>query len=280
MVQSKQDILLQSPLGKKSQYDSQYDPGLLFPVERVSARFELGITEKLPFVGFDIWNHYEVSWLNEKGKPIAAIAEITYPCESPNMIESKSMKLYFNSLNNMKFKNKKILESVIQKDFSVVVGFPVVVKVTELTEIDEVKVFSRLEGICLDELDVECTQYTVHPDYLSTESVFVEEKFFSHLLKSNCLVTNQPDWASVQISYRGDKINREGLLKYLVSFRNHNEFHEPCIERIFVDIMRCCRPQALAVYGRYTRRGGLDINAYRGTKYIEAFENNTRLIRQ
>jgi len=274
--------LEQCELGKKAEYNPHYNPDVLFAIPRQSKRDEIGIHDPLPFVGFDIWNHYEVSWLNEKGKPIAAIAEIVYPCESKNIIESKSMKLYFNSFNNTVFKDIETLQSIIIKDLSSRVGLPVVVKITDLIDAKSGQFTFCMDGVCLDALDVACSIYTVHADFLSTEPAagVVEEVLFSNLLKSNCLVTNQPDWASVQIRYKGNKINHEGLLKYLVSFRNHNEFHEQCIERIFVDIMRKCEPEKLAVYGRYTRRGGLDINAYRGTSNIKPCVDNIRLIRQ
>jgi len=282
MKQTNTFRLEQCELGKKAAYNPNYNPDVLFAIPRQGKRDEIGIKERLPFVGFDIWNHYEVSWLNEKGKPIVAVAEIIYPCESPNIIESKSMKLYFNSFNNTEFKDIETLQSLITNDLSSRVGLPVVVHITDLMDAKSDQFHSGMEGLCLDAMDVTCSIYTVHADYLSVEpaGVVVEEVLYSNLLKSNCLVTNQPDWASVQISYKGNTINHEGLLKYLVSFRNHNEFHEQCIERIFVDIMTQCKPEELAVYGRYTRRGGLDINAYRGTSNIKPCVGNVRLIRQ
>ena len=270
----------QSELGKKAEYNPHYNPDVLFAIPRQSKRDEIGITGALPFIGFDIWNHYEVSWLNEKGKPIVATAELIYPCESQNIIESKSMKLYFNSFNNTAFKDIQVLQATIRNDLSARVGSPVLVKVTDLMDAKFGQFDAGMEGQCLDALDIECSVYMVRSEFLSSESVVVEETLYSNLLKSNCLVTHQPDWASVQIRYKGNKINHEGLLKYLVSFRNHNEFHEQCIERIFVDIMKHCQPEELAVYGRYTRRGGLDINAYRGTSNIEPCVGNERLIRQ
>ncbi len=270
----------QSELGKKAKYNPYYNPDVLFAIPRQSKRDEIGITGALPFIGFDIWNHYEVSWLNEKGKPVVAIAELIYPCESQNIIESKSMKLYFNSFNNTAFKDIQVLQATIANDLSARVGSPVLVKVTDLMDAKFGRFYAGMEGQCLDALDIECSVYMVRSEFLSSEPFVVEETLYSNLLKSNCLVTHQPDWASVQIRYKGNKINHEGLLKYLVSFRNHNEFHEQCIERIFVDIMKFCQPEELAVYGRYTRRGGLDINAYRGTSNIEHCVGNERLIRQ
>jgi 7-cyano-7-deazaguanine reductase len=227
-----------SELGKIAEYDISYNPDRLYPIPRADQRREIGIDENaLPFTGYDCWNHYEVSWLNEKGKPIAAIAEIVYDCTSPFIVESKSLKLYFNSFNQAKFKSVDELESIITKDLEKVVDSNVTVIIHLLNDLQTPVIHERFTGVCIDELDVECAHYTVHPEYLSSTDEIVEETLYSDLLKSNCLVTNQPDWGSVQIIYKGKKINREGLLQYLVSFRLHNEFHEQCIERIFVDIM-------------------------------------------
>lgn len=258
-----------SELGKKSNYLSEYDPTLLFPIPRDGKRQEIGIHSAIPFVGFDIWNHYEVSWLNAKGKPMVAVAELIIPCDSPNIIESKSMKLYFNSFNNTQITNLETLENIIKKDLSAAANSDVNIKITPLNEIED----TSFTGTCLDSLDIECTKYLVHKDYLTTTTEIVSETLYSHLLKSNCLVTKQPDWGSIQIDYQGEKIVHEGLLKYIVSFRNHNEFHEQCIERVFVDIMQMCKPKELSIYGRYTRRGGLDINVYRGTKPMQPIKN-------
>lgn len=271
-----------SELGKKSEYDPHYNPEKLFPIPRIGKREEIGIdTTNLPFFGFDCWNHYEVSWLNEKGKPVVALAEIVYGCESPNIIESKSMKLYFNSFNNTKFSDKAMVESTIKRDIGQRVGSRVFVKLSLLDEIKNEIIYNAFDGICIDYLDVECNNYIIDTNLLTTEAAYVEEKLHSNLLKSNCLITNQPDWGSIQIIYKGNKIKPEGLLKYIISFRNHNEFHEQCIERIFVDIMKQCNPKELTIYGRYTRRGGLDINPYRSTNNFEYISNiNNRLCRQ
>lgn len=272
----------QSELGRKSAYDPHYNPDKLFPIPRQVKRDEIGIPPgKVPFFGFDRWNHYEVSWLNQNGKPIVAVAEITYSCCSPNIIESKSMKLYFNSFNNSKFESIESVQEVIKRDLSDRVGCPVVVNITLLKDFDNQTLAKGFDGQCLDELEVVCEVYTVEPSYLKVEEEEVEEVLYSDLLKSNCLVTHQPDWGSVQIAYKGKKIDQQGLLKYLVSFRDHNEFHEQCIERIFMDIMEYCKPKELTVHGRYTRRGGLDINPYRSTQAcVETQIPNTRLCRQ
>lgn len=272
--------LSQSGLGKPAAYTGFYDPKLLFPLVRQNKREELGIVASLPFTGFDLWTHYEVSWLNGKGKPIVAIAEIVYPCESPSMIESKSMKLYFNSFNQTKFKDISNIQATISRDLSHAVGMPVQVTLTDLICTSNQMLHAQMEGTSVDHLDVACTAYSVDPKLLTTQPHIVTETLCSNLLKSNCLITNQPDWGSVQIRYTGPQIDHAGLLQYLVSFRQHNEFHEQCIERIFVDIMTYCHPQDLMVYGRYTRRGGLDINVLRTKHPVSLGENNTRLVRQ
>lgn len=270
-----------SELGKISEYDQGYNPDRLYPISRTGKREEIGIDlQNLPFFGFDCWNHYEVSWLNEKGKPIVAIAEIYYDCSSPFLVESKSLKLYFNSFNNTKFKSVSDLEKTITNDLEKCIGAKVSVFVHVMGKGLSLPAQEQFSGENLDGLDITCSQYLVDSSLLSVSEEVVEESLYSDLLKSNCLVTNQPDWGSVLIVYKGKKINREGLLKYIVSFRNHNEFHEQCIERIFVDIMRQCQPETLTVYGRYTRRGGLDINPFRSTEPVTFQGKNLRLPRQ
>lgn len=273
----------QSELGKKSDYDTQYNPDKLFPIPRQRNRDSLNIkAAALPFYGYDCWNHYEVSWLNAKGKPVAAVAQIIYDCRSVSIIESKSFKLYFNSFNNTHFDNVSIVENTVKQDLDARLdGSAAIVKITPVAEFKEEPLLSQLSGISIDELDISCDTYHTQPDFLSVEDKIVEETLQTDLLKSNCLVTNQPDWCSVQIHYKGKKINREGLLRYIVSFRNDNEFHEQCIEKIFVHLMAHCQPEELTVYGRSTRRGGLDINSYRSTKPVDVNTiSNARLCRQ
>lgn len=270
-----------SELGVVSNYDLHYNPERLFAIPRASKREEIGVSpNQLPFYGFDYWNHYEVSWLNEKGKPMVAVAEIIYDCATPYLIESKSLKLYFNSFNNTQYKCMEDLKQTIESDLSKRLEGEVLVRILPLRQKELSELHLIFEGECIDDLDVQCSDYLVSPDYLKVEENAVQETLYSDLLKSNCLVTKQPDWGSVQIAYEGKQINREGLLKYLVSFRNHNEFHEQCIERIFVDIMNRCKPKKLTVYGRYTRRGGLDINPYRSTEKATPQDLNYRLVRQ
>lgn len=271
-----------SELGKKSEYDPIYNPNKLFEIPRKAKRDEINIDSNvaLPFFGYDRWNHYEVSWLNSKGKPVVAMAKITYPCTSPNIIESKSMKLYFNSFNNTKFDSVNTVQETIKNDLEKKVGSTVNVSITLLKDLKDENIHRGFKGKCIDELDVECCIYTVEPSFLTVDDNKVEDDvLYTDLLKSNCLVTNQPDWGSVQITYSGNKINEAGLLKYIVSFRNHNEFHEQCIERIFIDIMKQCKPEKLTVNGRYTRRGGLDINPIRSTEQSIG-NDDIRLCRQ
>ena len=270
----------QSPLGKASAYADQYDASLLFAMPRAPKRAELGIDGTPPFFGADLWTAFELSWLNLRGKPQLALAHITVPCESPNIIESKSFKLYLNSFNNTRFADAREVRERIRSDIGAAVGVGIGIK-TLGPELFDQEPVHEMDGLNLDRLDVECMHFTPAPELLFAEfdEPPVTETLTSNLLKSNCLVTGQPDWGSVQISYAGPQINQEGLLQYLVSFRNHNEFHEQCVERIFMDLWTRCKPLKLSVYARYTRRGGLDINPFR-TSYPRALPPNVRMARQ
>lgn len=270
-----------SPLGKHSAYQTHYDPSLLFPIPRKTKRDELGLSGTLPFFGVDIWNAYEISWLNMRGKPQVAIAAIMVPADSPNIIESKSFKLYLNSFNQTRLVNTDALLELLRADLSAAVGAPIQIKLQTPETFGQIKIV-ELDGILLDRLDIDVDNYTPNPEQLFADhqSVPVEEVLISHLLKSNCLVTGQPDWGSVQIHYVGPQINQESLLRYLIGFREHNEFHEQCVERIFIDVLRQCKPQKLAVYARYTRRGGLDINPWRSNFTTGKPPLNTRSARQ
>lgn len=260
----------QSQLGQTTVYCNQYNPSLLFPIPRQEKRDELGFDlSSLPFDGLDVWTAYEVSWLNPKGKPCVAIVDFSFPADSPNLIESKSFKLYLNSFNGTKFSSQEAVMDLMEKDLSAAAGGEVFAEFRSVNE-DEMAI-GQLPGECLDELDIRVDSYALNPDILSAGGPFVCETLNSHLLKSNCLVTGQPDWGSVVISYEGPQINRENLLKYLISFREHNEFHEQCVERIFTDLMNQCQPLNLTVYARYVRRGGLDINPYR-SNFEEEFD--------
>ena len=276
----------QSPLGKASAYADQYDPALLFPIARAPKRAEIGITGTQPFFGADLWTAFELSWLNERGKPQVALAHITVPCETPNIVESKSFKLYLNSFNSTRFASAQDVQARIRADISEAVwrgaAHPGTVGVRLiLPEQFDREPVHELDGLNLDRLDIECTQYQPAPERLSAnfDEAPVSEVLVSHLLKSNCLVTGQPDWGSVRIAYSGPQIDQEGLLQYIVSFRNHNEFHEQCVERIYMDLWTRCKPIKLEVYASYTRRGGLDINPWR-TSHPQAMPKNVRTARQ
>ena len=275
-----------SQLGKPVSYPDRYDATLLFPLARAPKREEIGISGAPPFFGADLWTAFELSWLNPRGKPQIAIAHFTVPCESPNIIESKSLKLYLGSYNATVFASADEVRDRLRADLSEVVwrGAPTQSSVGArllMPDLFDREPVHELDGLSLDRLDIECDRYTPAPELLTAafDEQPVEEVLTSNLLKSNCLVTGQPDWGSVQIRYTGPQIDQGGLLRYLVSFRNHNEFHEQCVERLFMDIWRQCKPVRLAVYARYTRRGGLDINPLR-TSHPMALPANVRTARQ
>ena len=276
----------QSQLGKSSTYVDQYDAALLFPIARRPKRDEIGLTGTLPFFGADLWTAYELSWLNPRGKPQLALARITVPAESTHIVESKSVKLYLNSFNNSVFADASAVQTRLREDLSAAIwqGEAVMssvgVQLVLPQDFDKEPVH-ELDGLNLDRLDLECSHYQPAPELLTAQSneAPVTETLTSQLLKSNCLVTGQPDWGSVRISYTGPQIDQAGLLQYIVSFRNHNEFHEQCVERIFMDIWRACKPSKLEVYSRYTRRGGVDINPWR-TSHPMAAPVNIRTARQ
>lgn len=276
----------QSQLGKSSTYVDQYDAALLFPIARRPKRDEIGLAGTLPFFGADLWTAYELSWLNPRGKPQLALARITVPAESTHIVESKSVKLYLNSFNNAVFADAAAVQTRLREDLSAAVwqGGAVMssvgVQLVLPQDFDKEPVH-ELDGLNLDRLDLECTHYQPAPELLTAQlnEAPVTETLTSQLLKSNCLVTGQPDWGSVRISYTGPQIDQAGLLQYIVSFRNHNEFHEQCVERIFMDIWHACKPSKLEVYARYTRRGGVDINPWR-TSHPMAAPVNIRTARQ
>ena len=279
MTESKLPPQSVNPLGKSVDYVDSYSPQLLCSIDRRLSRNKLGIAEgELPFVGVDIWNAYELSWLNHKGKPEVALAEFRFCCESEAIIESKSFKLYLNSLNQVRFDHSDQLRETLLKDLAEKAQGDVDLCLYSVED-DAAFAISKLQGDCLDDLDISIDSYQPDPELLSIDhSTKVDEQLYSHLLRSLCPVTGQPDWGSIVIEYRGAKVNREGLLKYLVGYRQHQEFHEQCVERIFTDFMTCCGPDHLSVYARYVRRGGLDINPFRSTRGTEIV--NARLLRQ
>lgn len=287
-----------SPLGQVSEYPEKYDARLLYPIPRAQGREGVLDDAVLPFGGVDIWNAYEVSWLNAKGKPSVAVAMLTMPAASPNIVESKSLKLYLGSLNQSIFVNIDDVVGAIQRDVSDVVGANILVSLTLIGSEETISAGSvesgnvqgeaeaQVEGIalasaiCVDDEDVTANEYSVNAAILELDrgGEMVDECLSSHLLRSNCPVTGQPDWATIFVHYHGPKICRRSLLKYIVSYRNHNDFHEQCVERVFTDVMKECRPDKLSVYGRYTRRGGIDINPFRSN--FEVCADNAKLMRQ
>jgi len=243
-------------------YKDRYDPHLLSPISRQPQREEIGIQAPLPFWGADIWTAYELSWIDARGKPQIAIAALYFPADSPQLIESKSLKQYLNSFNQTSFENAHSVQKILLQDLSRASSSPVEV-LLKLPEVFGQEQIEELAGESLDRLEVGVRDYRVNPDFLEVGAPVVEETLVSNLLKTNCPITGQPDWAAIQIRYRGPRMKRAGLLRYLVSYRQHQDFHENCVERIFMDLSRRCRPEKLTVYARYTRRGGIDINPFR-----------------
>jgi len=277
---------IHSPLGQPALYADQYDATLLFPIARAPQRTELGIGATLPFLGADLWTAFELSWLNLRGKPQVALAHITVPCESVNIIESKSLKLYLGSFNNTRFPDAAEVLARLRADLTEAAWRGGIVQSSVGVRLVAAELFDRepieeLDGLSLDRLELDCDRYTPAPELLSAATLEapVTEVLTSNLLRSNCPVTDQPDWGSVQISYFGPQIEQAGLLRYIISFRNHQGFHEHCVERMFMDIQARCQPHKLSVYARYTRRGGLDINPFR-TSYPQALPANRRNARQ
>ncbi|MDP3863185.1 MAG: NADPH-dependent 7-cyano-7-deazaguanine reductase QueF [Rhodoferax sp.] len=275
-----------SQLGQPTVYADQYDASLLFPIARAPQRAELGLGTRLPFLGADLWTAFELSWLNARGKPQVALAHITVPCESVNIIESKSFKLYLGSFNNTRFTDAADVLTRLRTDLTEAAWRGAVVQSRVGVKLVAAELFDRepieeLDGLSLDRLDLDCDRYTPAPELLSSATLEapVSEVLTSNLLRSNCPVTGQPDWGSVQVSYFGPQIDQAGLLRYIISFRQHNGFHEDCVERMFMDILARCQPHKLAVYARYTRRGGLDINPFR-TSYPQPPPATRRNARQ
>lgn len=272
-----------NPLGREAAYPIAVDPSVLFPVTRDAARKPLGIdAAALPFAGADIWNAWELSWLDARGKPCVAVAELRVPCDSPNLVESKSLKLYLGGYAMTHFEDMHAVRVRIARDVSTCVGAEVEVVLWEPAQFERLR-GADFAGESLDEQVLNITDYAA-PDarQLRTQKQarIVEESLVTRLFRSRCPVTGQPDWASVQIRYRGMPIERAGLLRYLVSFREHPDFHEACVERMFVDISRQCAPQALLVYARFLRRGGIDINPWRATPGFISTPANLRDVRQ
>jgi 7-cyano-7-deazaguanine reductase len=254
--------LAASPLGRATRYAERYDPGLLFAVERAPQRALLELDADLPFRGVDVWNAYEASWLDGHGKPQIAIVTFEVPAESPRLVESKSVKLYMTSMNQTRFESASEVAASIARDVSNATGAAVAVTLTLPRDFATLR-YAEPSGDCLDALPLAAERNELSPELLSAAGPAIAETLYSRLFRSVCPVTGQPDYASVQVSYRGSRIDRAGLLGYLVSFRRHPGFHEHCVERIFIDVRRRCRPEALSVQARFARRGGIDINPFR-----------------
>ncbi|TVT34945.1 NADPH-dependent 7-cyano-7-deazaguanine reductase QueF [Marinobacter vinifirmus] len=267
-----------APLGKSSEYPDQYDPSLLFPVAREENRRRIGLEDgRWPWFGEDLWQAWEISWLRPGGVPAVAWAEIRFPAASPSIIESKSLKLYLNSLNQAVFSTVEQVAETITADLSSACGAAVDVRLLSVDE--SAPAIGRPEGYeLIDDEPVDDVVYEYSAESLTVSGEEVSEQLCSHLLKSNCPVTGQPDWATVLIRYQGKKIDRSGLLRYIVSFRQKQDFHEHCVETVFTDLMARCKPEQLTVCARYTRRGGLDINPWRSTSPEQG--PGPRLVRQ
>ena len=269
---------LKLPLGRDTDYPDKYEPQVLYPILRERSRGPLGLSGDLPFRGMDIWNAWELTWLGDGNLPAVATAEIRVSADSPSIVESKSLKLYLGSFAMSRFSSSVELVGAITKDLSACVGSRVDVKLAPVVRTEARRV-SRLAGSCLDTMAVTCSDWEVNPDLLLADrNTMVAEDLHSHLLRSLCPVTSQPDIGSLQISYRGPKIDRASLLRYIVSYRQHRDFHEACVERMFVDLMSQCAPVELTVHARFQRRGGLDINPFRSN--TAELPLNLRLWRQ
>lgn len=251
-----------SPLGRATAFPDRYDPALLFPVDREAQRQAIGLRGRLPFGGADLWTAYELSWLDARGKPQAAIGEFRVPCDSPALIESKSLKLYLGSFALEPLGTRDELARRIQADLSDACGARVAVAMTP-PDWPGACSGGDLPGESIDTVTMATDVYQPDPSALAAAGAGVEETLRSALFRSRCPVTGQPDCGDIMVRYRGPRIEPAGLLRYLVSYRCHAAFHESCVERIFVDLVQRCGPQALTVYARFMRRGGIDINPFR-----------------
>ena len=268
-------MMNESPLGRPTNYAVEYDPTLLFSIPRADSRSALGLADQLPFAGYDYWTAWEISWLNPAGVPQIASAEIRIPIDSPQLIESKSLKLYLGSFAMTQVDSDQQLLAMLTTDLGACTGAEVQVLLHESSQDTAVSEFA---GSCIDRVDTRCDTYQVDASLLTVGAGRVTESLYSHLLRSLCPVTDQPDIGSVLVRYCGPHIDPAGLLHYIVSFRQHNDFHEACVERMFLDILSRCNPEKLTVYARYQRRGGIDINPFRSN--FETAPAPTRLPRQ
>lgn len=212
-------------------------------------------------MGIDVWGAYELAWCDVDGRPQVASGTLQLPADSPNLIESKSLKLYLFSLNDEPFADAQAYVACVQRDLSQAAGAQVTLSFDSSTSALE----PPAAAVCIDGAPWRRPYAALDTSGLASAGPVVQETLVSHLLRSLCPVTAQPDWATVVLTYRGPVIDHAGLLTYIASFRQHQGFHEQCVEHIFMDVWRACGPQTLEVYARYTRRGGLDINPQRSS---------------
>lgn len=271
-----------SPLGRDSAYPTTVDPAVLFAVPRAEARKAIGLDGgALPFTGADIWNAWEFSWLDVRGLPRVAVLRLSVPCTSPNIVESKSLKLYLGGYAMTPFTGPEAVRTRVERDVSACVDAKVAASLLDPRELERTGI-APLAGESLDDQRIEADAHgPPRPELLQARvGAPVEETLSTRLFRSLCPVTGQPDWASVVLHYRGHAIDHAGLLRYLVSYRDHPDFHEACVERVFADVTARCAPQALSVYARFLRRGGIDINPWRATPRFAGAPGNPREARQ
>ncbi|MGP4713808.1 MULTISPECIES: NADPH-dependent 7-cyano-7-deazaguanine reductase QueF [unclassified Psychrobacter] len=272
-------------------YPTEYSPQTLYPIARSMGRAAIGWQDDKLAVGVDWWQAFEMSWLNVQGVSQVAIARFSVPASSPYIIESKSLKLYLNSINFTEFASWQEVQTLITKDLSACVQADVQVELFALDGEPSELMISQPKGICIDNALADSTEkvaLTLHPDasllrgdaQRASSDSSAPVSFFSNLLRSNCPVTNQPDWGTLAVEISSDlAVDDAAMLRYILSFRQHNGFHEQCVEQIFADLSEVYQPSQLMVRAWYTRRGGIDINPCRVSD-MSLLPKPSRLIRQ
>ena len=274
-------------LGQSTSYPKTYAPDMLYPIPRALGRANLALPADALSIGMDWWQVFEMSWLNSHGISQVAMARLAIPAPSDYIIESKSLKLYFNSLNFTEFDNQQAVKATVEKDLSACLKTDVTLEIFEINIANSLAI-SAPQGECIDNAldnsdkkiaivsDVDPSSLTVAHHGASDSQLQI---LHSHLLRSNCPVTNQPDWGTLEIQIDSQPIDRAGLLEYILSFRQHNGFHEQCVEQIFSDLTQVFVPKTLMVRAWYTRRGGIDINPCRVSD-VSLLPSPSRLNRQ